>query len=184
FVDYEDRETCILFGDGAGAAVISAQGGGFEITSVSIGCDGSGSDLVKLPAGASREPFSLQALDKRRQYIKMNGKAIFKKAVRCMEAAARECLVQANMTQDDISWLIPHQANIRIIEAVANRFDLSMEKVYQTLHKYGNTSASSVVIALEELVKEKDIANGENLLLVAFGGGLTWGASLLKRVAG
>lgn len=180
-VDYQDRNTCVLFGDGATACVVSHKGDGLFIREVCLGSDGEQAQLIMLPAGGSRAPASLETLEKRSHFIKMDGKETFKHAVRRMEAAAKECLDRAGLAEGQISWLVPHQANTRIIEAIAKRFGVPMERIFLTIHKYGNTSASSIGIALDELLQEKEISHGENLLLVAFGAGLTWGASLLTR---
>lgn len=180
-VDYQDRNTCVLFGDGASAAVISNEGKGLEIRNVSLGTDGNHAELLILPGGGSRIPPTQQSVDKKMHFLKMEGREVFKHAVRIMESAAKTCLKRVGVTENDISWLVPHQANIRIISAIAKRFDLSPESVYRTVHKYGNTSASGVAIALDELLNEKKISKGDNILLVAFGSGLTWGASLLTQ---
>jgi 3-oxoacyl-[acyl-carrier-protein] synthase III len=179
--NYKDRTTCILFGDGAGACVVSGEGSGLLIKEVRLGADGEEACLLTLPAGGSKMPASIKTVEEDKHYIQMDGKEIFKHAVRRMESAARECLECSQLSGQDIRWLIPHQANLRIIEAMAKRFELPMEQVYMTLHKYGNTSASSLGIALDELLAEKDVAAGDNLLLAAFGAGLTWGAALLTR---
>lgn len=184
FMDYQDRTTCVLFGDGAAAAVVSSKGEGLQIQTICLGSDGQLADLIKIPAGGSRHPASCATLEQRQHYFKMSGNEVFKHAVRRMSAAARECLTQAGLEEKEISWLVPHQANKRIIDAIAKNFHLSEEKVYQTVHKYGNTSASSVAIALDELMKEHNIQEGEHLMLVAFGGGLTWGATILTQVKG
>lgn len=180
-VDYEDRNTCILFGDGASAAVVSDKGKGLEIKNVTLGTDGNQAELLILPGGGSRVPSSTKSVESKQHYLKMEGREVFKHAVRLMESAAKQCLQKVGIPQEDISWLVPHQANIRIISAIAKRFDVPLDNVYKTVHKYGNTSASGVAIALEELRAEKEIAKGDNLLLVAFGSGLTWGASLLTQ---
>lgn len=173
--DYRDRSTCILFGDGAGACVVSASGKqGLSISSVCLGSDGEQSDLIVVPTGGCRSPAT------EGKYLQMAGNEVFKHAVRRMESACRESLERAELQESDISWLIPHQANIRIIDAMAKRFEhLPPEKVFKTVHKYGNTSASSVAIALDELRKQEKILEGEHILLTAFGGGLTWGAAIL-----
>ncbi len=180
-VDYADRNTCILFGDGASSCVVSSEAGekNLFIRDICLGADGELSELLILPAGGSRSPASLETLSSGMHYLKMEGKEVFKHAVRRMEAASNSCLDRLGLVEKDISWIVPHQANIRIIEAIAKRFQVSMEKVYITIHKYGNTSASSIGIALDELLKEKALSKGENLLLPAFGAGLTWGASIL-----
>lgn len=182
FLDYQDRTTCILFGDGAGAAVVSSSGQGLRINAVSLGSDGSLADLVQIPAGGSRNPASHETVDQRLHYFKMNGNEVFKHAVRRMSSASKDCLHKAGFTEAQVTWLVPHQANKRILDAMARNFNIPEEKVYQTLHKYGNTSASSIVIALDELVKEHQIHEGEHLLLSAFGAGLTWGACILTQV--
>lgn len=178
-VNYRDRNTCVLFGDGAAACVIRGEGKGFLIHDVTLGADGEQAELLVLPAGGSRKPASTETLACDLHYIKMEGKEVFKHAVRRMEMASNETLIKAGFTEDSVSWIIPHQANIRIIEALAKRFKVPMEKVYMTLHKYGNTSASSLGIALDEFHAEKKLGPQETILLTAFGAGLTWGASAL-----
>lgn len=179
-VNYKDRTTCVLFGDGAAACVISnRKQPGFILQSITLGADGEHTNLGFVPAGGCRHPASPQTLEQDLHYIHMNGREIFKHAVRKMEAACKECIQLANLKETDIKWLVPHQANIRIIEAMAKRFDIPMEQVYITIHKYGNTSASSLGIALDELIKQKNLKVNDNILLTAFGFGLTWGASIL-----
>lgn len=180
-VNYKDRNTCILFGDGASAAVISSEGKGLTIGDVSLGSDGELAKLVILPAGGSRQPATQETIDCNLHYLQMEGKEVFKHAVRRMESASKEALEKAGLKETEISWLIPHQANMRIIEALAKRFQVPMEKVFITIHKYGNTSASSVGIALDELLRQNSVQKGENILLTAFGAGLTWGASVLTH---
>ncbi len=183
-VNYKDRNTCVLFGDGASACVVSHQGKGLLIQQVCLGCDGEQAELLIQPAGGSRRPASQQTVAENLHTIHMDGKETFKHAVRRMESASKQCIERAGLKESEISWLVPHQANIRIIEAIAKRFDIPMERVYLTIHKYGNTSASSIGIALDELLREKTVANGDNLLLTAFGAGLTWGSSLLTKTEG
>ncbi|MEX0962354.1 MAG: beta-ketoacyl-ACP synthase III [Simkaniaceae bacterium] len=180
-VDYEDRTTCVLFGDGAAACLVSSEGKGLLIREVSLGADGSQEDLLKLPAGGSHQPATIESVGKKQHFIKMSGSQTFKHAVRRMEAAAKACLESQNLTEADLKWLIAHQANDRIIDAMAKRFLIPMERVYKTIHKYGNTSASSVGIVLDELKSKNVIEPSDFLLLVAFGGGLTWGAALLEE---
>lgn len=182
FIDYSDRSTCVLFGDGATAAVISGKGPGLAIDKISLGADGTHYDLGIIPAGGTKCPATEETLKLKQHYFKMEGKEIFKHAVRRMEQAARECMKQANVKEEDLSWIVPHQANDRIIQALAKYFSLRPEQVYRTVHKYGNTSASSVGIALDELQNENSIKLGEKILLLAFGVGLTWGAALLEKV--
>jgi 3-oxoacyl-[acyl-carrier-protein] synthase-3 len=181
-VNYKDRNTCVLFGDGASACIVSGRGDGLQIRDVSLGADGELAQLLILPAGGSRQPATQETINAGQHFLQMEGKEVFKHAVRRMESASKKCLDTVGLAEDQISWLIPHQANIRIIEAIAKRFAVPQERVYLTLHKYGNTSASSVGIALDELLKEHTIQSGENLLLTAFGAGLTWGASLLTSI--
>ena len=182
FVDYQDRNTCVLFGDGAAAAVISGSGQGMAIREINLGADGEEADLLIVPAGGCRYPASLQTVAKNQHYISMEGKEVFKHAVRRMESAAHKCLEKANMKSEQIDWLVPHQANKRIIDAIAKRFGISDSKVFKTVQKYGNTSSSSVAIALDELIQENEIKKGDNMLLVAFGSGFTWGASILTKL--
>lgn len=179
FIDYQDRNTCVLFGDGASAAVISGTGSGFAIDSICLGSDGNLFDLIIIPGGGSRFPASEETLSGRKHYFKMMGKEVFKHAIRRMSAAAKQCLAQAQLEESQISWLVPHQANERIIDALAKNFQISPNRVGKTVHKYGNTSASSVAITFDEVRRENLINFGEHLLLVAFGAGLTWGAAVL-----
>ncbi len=178
-VNYQDRNTCVLFGDGASACVVSNRGTGLFVRDVCLGADGELAELVMLPAGGSRKPASEKTLCAQEHFLRMEGKEVFKHAVRRMEASCKLCLDRVGLKESDISWLIPHQANMRIIEAIGRRFAVPPERVYLTIHKYGNTSSSSVGIALDELLKEHKLQNGENVLLTAFGAGLTWGASVL-----
>jgi 3-oxoacyl-[acyl-carrier-protein] synthase III len=182
--NYKDRSTCVLFGDGAGACVVSSQGNGLALSSIQLGADGEQAELLTLPAGGCRAPASAETIEKGQHYIHMAGNEVFKHAVRRMENACRECLDAAKLHESDISWLIPHQANLRIIEAIAKRFEhLPPERIFKTIHKYGNTSASTIAIALDELLRLNQVKNGEHILLTAFGGGFTWGAALLTSGA-
>lgn len=179
--NYKDRSTCVLFGDGAAACVVSSEGAGLAIQSIQLGSDGEQADLLSMPAGGCRLPASAETLAGDLHYIRMAGNEVFKHAVRRMEAACKECLDAAQVEELEISWVVPHQANIRIIDAIAKRFKhLPPERVYKTVQKYGNTSASSIGIALHELRQEHALQPGERILLTAFGAGLTWGAALLK----
>lgn len=177
--NYKDRNTCVLFGDGAAATIIRAEGKGFFIREITLGCDGEQAELLVMPGGGCRNPASHESVDAGLHYIKMSGNEVFKNAVRRMETACKETLEKANIPEDRLAWMVPHQANIRIIEALAKRFGLPMEKVYITLHKYGNTSASSCGIALDEFLTTKDPKQDEPILLAAFGAGLTWGAGII-----
>lgn len=180
-INYEDRNTCILFGDGASACVVSNQGNGLLVRDICLGADGELAELVMVPAGGSRKPTSQETLCAAEHYLRMEGKEVFKHAVRRMESASKMCLDRAGLQENEISWFIPHQANMRIIEAIAKRFAIPSEKVFLTIHKYGNTSASSIGIALAELLRTHKVCNGENILLTAFGAGLTWGAAVLTN---
>ena len=184
FMDYQDRNTCVLFGDGAAASLITASGPGLEIGPVSLGSDGNLANLIIIPGGGSKIPATEETVRQKQHFFKMEGKEVFKHAVRRMTAAAKECMEKEGIDEHGISWMIPHQANIRIIDAIGKQFSIPPEKVYKTLHKYANTSASSIPIALDELIDSKQIKLGDRILLVAVGGGLTWGATLLKQVIG
>ena len=161
FIDYQDRTTCVLFGDGAAAAVISYKGVGFKIDNVSLGADGTLAGLVSIPAGGSKYPATLETVAKGQHYFKMVGNEVFKHAVRRMTLAARACLQAVGLEENQVSWLVPHQANKRIIDAMAKQFNIPEEKVYKTVHKYGNTSASSIAIALDELLQEHQFIEGD-----------------------
>lgn len=180
-VDYTDRNTCVLFGDGASACIVSNKGSGLLVHDLSLGSDGQYADLLILPGGGSRNPATAETIAKKMHFVQMEGKEIFKHAVRRMASAATIVLNQAGLVQEDIRWLVPHQANIRIIEAIAKRFSYSTEQVFLTVQKYGNTSASSIGIALDELIREGGLKNKDHIMLVAFGAGLTWGAGILTQ---
>ncbi|MBC7217902.1 MAG: ketoacyl-ACP synthase III [Candidatus Caldatribacterium sp.] len=178
-VDWQDRATCVLFGDGAGAVVL-----GLDerpgILATYLGADGGGAHLLELPAGGSRMPASFETVEKRLHYIKMNGNEVFKFAVRVVEEASRKVLEKAQKTIDDVSLFIPHQANIRIIQSAAKRLGIPEEKIFVNVDRYGNTSAASVPIALDEALRSQRIGKGDIVLLVGFGAGLTWGAALIE----
>lgn len=182
FVDYKDRGTSILFGDGAGAAIVEGEGKGLSIDAITLGADGELVHLLFIPGGGVRHPPTDETIAAKMHYFKMDGKEVFKHAVRRMNAAANECLEKAGLTASQVSWLVPHQANMRIMDAVAKGFDIPAEKMYKTVHKYGNTSASSIAIALHELTHEHHVKAGEHILLVAFGAGFTWAGAVLTKV--
>jgi 3-oxoacyl-[acyl-carrier-protein] synthase-3 len=177
--DWKDRNTCVLFGDGAGAAVVSEVEEGGILSSV-LGADGTGADLLALPAGGSKEPANPDTITNRRHYINMNGNEVFKFAVRILEEAARKAVEKANLTIEDVDFIIPHQANIRIIDAAIKRLKFPREQVVVNLDKYGNMSSASIPVALDEAYRDKKIKKGDKLILVGFGAGLTWGANLLE----
>ncbi|MEK3882097.1 beta-ketoacyl-ACP synthase III [Paenibacillus sp. PL2-23] len=177
--DYTDRNTCILFGDGAGAVVLGPVEGGRGFRSFELGADGSGGELLKVSGGGSRMPASEASLSGKQHYIHMAGNDVFKFAVRIMGSAAEDALAKAGMTKADVDLLVPHQANIRIIQSAMNRLNLPEEKAMVNLDKYGNMSAASIPVALAEAVEQDRVKEGDCLVFVGFGGGLTWGASVL-----
>jgi 3-oxoacyl-[acyl-carrier-protein] synthase-3 len=177
--DWQDRSTCVLFGDGAGAAVLAqVQDGG--IMSTYLGCDGTKLGLLNLPGGGSRSPVSQQTVDNRQHYIKMQGNELFKIAVRMMAEAAENVLVRANVQLKDVKLIIPHQANTRIIMAVAKKMGLTEDRIYMNIAKYGNMSSASTATAMVEAVKAGKVKKGDIILLDAFGAGLVWGACLIE----
>jgi len=177
--DWKDRSTCVLFGDGAGAAVLApVKSGG--IMSAYLGSDGCSADLLMVPAGGSRNPTSRTTLKKRLHYIKMEGNELFKVAVKSMTEAAHTAIKKAGLELSDIDLFIPHQANMRIILAVAKRLELPLDKVFANIEKYGNMSSASTAVALCEAVKEGRVKKGDNILLDTFGSGLVWGACVIK----
>ncbi len=178
--DYTDRATGVLFGDGAGAAVLGHVREGFGFLASWIGADGTGGPFLQLPAGGSRLPASLETIKERQHYIHMSGNEVFKFAVRIMGHATQFILERANITGDAVRFLIPHQANTRIIQAAASRVSIPPERVFTNVEKYGNTSAGSVGIALHECIEQNKVVEGDILVLVGFGAGLTWGATVLR----
>lgn len=180
FTDYQDRSTCILFGDGAGAVVVKPGDRKSGLIAWRLYSDGSHWDKLYISGGGSLNPPSLNTIKNRMHYIKMNGRDIFKIAVTCMEDVSLQVLKDAGLSVKDISLFIPHQANIRIIENVKERLGLSQEKVFLNLEKYGNTSAASIPLALDEAIKNGRIKRGDNILFTSFGAGLTWGAALFR----
>ena len=177
--DWNDRATCVLFGDGAGAAVLGpVEKGG--ILSISLGADGNKGDLIKLPAGGSRIPATKESVDARLHFIKMNGTELFKHAVKIMADAALGATYPLGLKAEDIKLVIPHQANIRILNAAAKRMGLRPDQIYLNIDKYGNMSAASSAVALVEAVKKGLIKKGDKIVLDAFGGGLTWGAMVIE----
>lgn len=180
FVDWEDRTTCVLFGDGAGAVVLQRSTGKHGILSTHMHSDGSLANILALPAGGATHPPSAETLHKRMHYITMKGNEVFKSAVRALGEVAQEALDFNKIKHEDLDFLIPHQANLRIIQAMAQRLKMPMEKVVLTLPQYGNTSAASIPMAMDEAVRDGRIKENDLILLEAFGGGLTWGASLIR----
>lgn len=180
-LDFQDRATCVLFGDAASAIIIEASDRAEVGVLGSItGSDGSDPSLLHQPAGGSKIPSTHESIDARQHFIKMNGKEIFKQAVRVMGQVSNNILGQYSLKADQIDLLIPHQANMRIIESLAKRMKLPMEKFHNNLDRFGNTSAASIGLALDEAYRKGRIQSGDLILLVAFGAGLTWGATLIK----
>ncbi len=180
FTNWEDRNTCVLFGDGAGAMILSASETNDDVLSVFLGADGSYADLLDMPGGGSRNPSTLETVQEKLNTIHMKGKEVFKVAVTKMALAAEKALEIAGKKPEDINIFIPHQANIRIIEAVAKKLDVSMDKVFVNIHKTGNISAATTITALDEAIKTKKLKKGDLVELIAFGGGFTWGATILR----
>jgi len=178
--DWSDRNTCILFGDGAGAAVVSASEGEQGILSTHLRSDGSLCELITVPAGGSRTPVSEQVVAERSHFIKMKGNETFKVAVRTLEEIARETLAANHLQVEDLDLYVPHQANMRILKAVMERLGLPLEKVMLNLERYGNTSAASIPIALDEAVRAGRVQDGSLVMLGAFGAGLTWASALIR----
>jgi len=178
--DWDDRTTCVLFGDGAGAVIVGPTEEDRGILSMHINSDGRMWDLLHVPGGGSRNPVSKETIDKKLHYIKMKGNETFKVAVRTLEELVVRTLEENSLDSSQLSLLIPHQANLRIIQATADRLKLPFDKVVVNLDKYGNTSAASIPIALDEAVASGRIGKGDYILLEAFGGGLTWASALIK----
>lgn len=178
--DPADRNTVIVFADGAGAAVLGETAPGYGILGVDLGANGAGGDLLKVPGGGSRQPASAETIAERLHFIRMDGKEVFKFAVKIMGDSAVKALENAGLTPADITCLVPHQANIRIIQSAAKRLGLPMSKVFVNVDKYGNTSAASIPLALDEAVRGGLIKNGDVIVMVGFGGGLTWAAAVIK----
>jgi 3-oxoacyl-[acyl-carrier-protein] synthase-3 len=178
--DYQDRGTCVLLGDGSGAVVLVADEGERGILSTHLHSDGSYKDLLFQPGGGSAVPPTYESIDNRLHYLKMDGNKLFKIAVKSLEDTVVEALAHNNIEDSEIDLLIPHQANLRIIQAIAKRLNLPDEKVFVNIHKYGNTSSASIPIALDEANRSGKIKEGDLLILNAFGAGLTWGAALVR----
>lgn len=178
--NYQDRNTCVLFGDGAGAALLGPVPDGYGFQAFELGADGSGGPLLSQPAGGSRIPASRESVEQNLHYISMAGSEVFKFAVRVMNSATENVLQKAGVDKDQIDLLVPHQANLRIIDAAVKRFGLSEEKVAINLDRYGNMSSASIPVALDEAIDAGRVKTGDHVVLVGFGGGLTWGAALLK----
>jgi 3-oxoacyl-[acyl-carrier-protein] synthase-3 len=177
-IDYQDRTTCVIFGDGAGAVLLEPNEEGNGVLDFILRSDGSGKQYLQQPAGGSAQPASIETVENRLHYVKQEGQAVFKFAVTNMADVSAEIMERNNLTSDDVSWLVPHQANLRIIDATANRMGLTKEKVMINIQKYGNTTAGTLPLCLWDY--EKQLKKGDILVLSAFGGGFTWGAIYLK----
>jgi 3-oxoacyl-[acyl-carrier-protein] synthase-3 len=179
-VDWKDRNTCVLFGDGAGAAILRHRGGGHGVIATHMGSNGDLSDILYIPGGGCRFPIAADNLDQRLNAIKMNGKETYKQAVNAMLNAANTVLEESGLNYDDLACIIPHQANLRIIEAIADRMEVPLERFMVNLDRFGNTSAAAVAIALDEAHRTGRMKVGDYVLLVVFGGGLTWASSVIQ----
>jgi 3-oxoacyl-[acyl-carrier-protein] synthase-3 len=177
--DYTDRNTCVLFGDGAGAVIVGEVPEGRGFKSFDLGAEGAGGSLLQMEGGGSRLPASVETVENKKHYIYMNGREVFKFAVRVMGTATVEVLRKAGLERTDVDLFVPHQANIRIIQSAMQRLELPEEKVVVNVDKYANTSAASIPLALVEAAEEGRMKAGDTVLMVGFGGGLTWGASVL-----
>lgn len=177
-IDYSDRTTCILFGDGAGAVLLEPNTQGYGVLDSILKSDGSGREFLHMKAGGSLRPASAETVANKEHFVFQDGQPVFKAAVKGMADVSAELLERNNLTGDDIAWLVPHQANKRIIDATANRMGLSPEKVMLNIERYGNTTAATIPLCLWEWRHE--LNKGDNIVLAAFGGGFTWGATLMK----
>lgn len=178
--DWKDRNTCVLFGDGAGAAILQNRQGAHGLLTAVMGADGGKADLLFMPGGGSRCPATVNSINSRQHFLRMEGKETFKNAVQAMQTAAEEALRRCEITISQIKCIIPHQANRRIIDAVGERLGARPEQLFVNVNKYGNTSAASVGIALDEAVSSGCVQRGDLILLVVFGAGLTWGAAVIE----
>jgi len=180
YLDWTDRSTCVIFADGAGATLLSAGEKPRGVLASAMHSDGSMVDFISMPGGGTLHPPSQAMIDEGLHYIKMKGNETFKMAVRCIEEVCREVLDQAGLTTDDVDWFIPHQANARIINAVGKRLGIQDERCYVNIDRYGNTSAASIPIALDEVVRAGKVKPDQIVLMAAFGAGLTWAASVAR----
>ena len=177
-IDYTDRTTCVLFGDGAGAVLLEPNSNGFGIVDYLLKSDGSGAEFLKMKAGGSLYPATHETVDAREHFVYQDGQPVFKKAVKSMADVSEEIMKKNNLSSDDIAWLVPHQANKRIIDATSRRMGVGDEKVMLNIERYGNTTAGTIPLCLWDW--ENQLKKGDNLILAAFGGGFTWGSIYLK----
>jgi 3-oxoacyl-[acyl-carrier-protein] synthase-3 len=178
--DYTDRSTCILLGDGSAAAVVGKSKDDIGILDSYLGASGKYARLLYMPAGGSRQPASIETVTQRLHYMKMEGSAVYKVAVTSMVDAVNVVLKKAGLSKDDISLFIPHQANLRIIQAIGKTLDVPMEKIFVNIEKYGNMSAASVGVAFDEAIRNEKIKNGDTICMVSFGSGFTWASNIIK----
>jgi 3-oxoacyl-[acyl-carrier-protein] synthase III len=180
-IDWSDRNTCVLFGDGAGAVVLAPETDeGRGVLSTHLYADGTFSDFLYIPAGGSKEPLTAENMAARQQYVKMNGREVFKLGVKNMAAASRAALEHNGLGPDDVAWVFAHQANLRIIEGVAERVNIPLDRFFLNIERYGNTSSASLPIALDEAVRGERLKRGDNLLFTALGGGLAWASAVVR----
>ena len=179
-VNWQDRNTCVLFGDGAGAVILQHREGGRGLLAFDLGADGSQTNILSVPAGGCRLPITPEVIDQRLHFLQMSGKEVFKYAVNAMNRSAEECLEKAGIKPAQIRWFIPHQANQRIVDAVAQRMNVGLERFIINLDRYGNTSSACMPIALHETAMAGKLQRGDLVLMVSFGGGLTWASTVLE----
>ena len=180
-VDWTDRGTCVLFGDGAGAVLMTADAGGVRgVLSTHLYADGALAEVLLMPAGGSREPLTPEGIAAKRNFVRMNGREVYKHAVRNMAASARAALEANGLKPDDVAWVVGHQANLRILEGVSERVGIPMERFFLNVDRYGNTSAASVPTALDEAIEQNKLREGDILLFTALGGGLAWASAALR----
>jgi 3-oxoacyl-[acyl-carrier-protein] synthase-3 len=179
-VNWKDRNTCVLFGDGAGAVVLQHREGSRGLLAFDLGADGSQSGILSIPAGGCRLPITPEVIDQRLQFLQMSGKEVFKQAVTAMNRSAEDCLQKAGAKPAQVRWFIPHQANFRIVDAVAQRMSVGLQHFVMNLDRYGNTSSACMPIALHETNMAGKLDQGDLVLMVSFGGGLTWGSVVLE----
>jgi 3-oxoacyl-[acyl-carrier-protein] synthase-3 len=177
-IDYQDRTTCVIFGDGCGAVMLEPNDEGMGIQDFVLKSDGSGREYLVMPAGGSLNPATVETVENRMHYVKQEGKQVFKFAVTNMADVSAEIMERNSLSSEDVDWLVPHQANLRIIDATANRMGLSSDKVMINIQKYGNTTAGTLPLCLWDY--ESQLKKGDNIVLSSFGGGFTWGAIYLK----
>ena len=179
-IDYEDRTTCVIFGDGAGAVMLEPNEEGHGVHDFLLHADGSGREYLLQPAGGSLNPASVETVEKRMHYVKQEGKQVFKFAVTNMAEVSASIMEKNGLDSDDVDWLVPHQANLRILNAVSKRVSIPLSKFVLNIERFGNTSSASIPLALDEAVRSNAIKEDDILLMIALGGGISWGSMLMK----